>query len=162
MGPAGLGWAADTGPAWPGLLFAFLGPRDSVRFPGRGGGGLVRAGPGGAAGRLPRRSARRTVCSRDSEPRELRLRVSPREVFTLGGLWLVSSLSATQGGRENSKPVPPTLSSFPKYTLGVARWELRPQLVPFCPAPSAAVFKISQFLLGLGSSGFPYSIRKLV
>lgn len=104
MGPAGLGWAADTGPAWPGLLFAFLGPRDSVRFPGRGGGGLVRAGPGGAAGRLPRRSARRTVCSRDSEPRELRPRISPREVFTSGGLWLVSSLSATQGGRENSKP----------------------------------------------------------
>lgn len=94
MEPAGLGWAADTGPAWPGLLFAFLGPRDSVRFSGRGGGGPVRAGPGGAAGRLPRRSARRSACSRDSEPRELS---SPS--FSAGGFRLRGAVAGVKSLR---------------------------------------------------------------
>lgn len=104
MGPAGLGWAPNTGPARPGLLFAFLGPRDSVLFSERGGGGLVRAGPGGAAARLRRRSARRTVCSGDSEPRNHSSPSFSAGGFHLRGLLLVSSLSTTHGRRENSKP----------------------------------------------------------
>lgn len=68
MGTAGLGWARGTGPAWPGLLFAFLGPRDPVRSSGREGGGLGarRARPG--RGEAPREEERPAVWPRGPEP----------------------------------------------------------------------------------------------
>lgn len=141
----------------------------------------IRALPGTRRGRAGARWARRGRGEAPAEERApdrlqpgLGAARAPSPSFSAGGFhlretgWCQVSPLLRAGGRIRSqgagspKPVPPTLSSFPEYTLGIARWELRPQLVPFCPAPSAAVFKISQFLLGLGSSGFPYSIRKLV
>lgn len=137
MGPAGLGWAPATGPTRPGLLFAFLWPRDSVRFSGRGRGSLVCAGPGGTAGRLPGRSERRPVCSGDSGLSE---HSSPG--LSAGGFHLrggcdycqVSPLIRASGRNQSwdaGSLKPP--ASFSEHAPGSARWALGPQLSPLWP-----------------------------
>lgn len=84
-GRPGLGAGHQTRPARPGLLFAVRGPRDTVRPSGRGGGGLVRAGPGRAAGRLRGAASARPSAAGTRRRAGIRLRVSPREVFTSVG-----------------------------------------------------------------------------
>lgn len=91
MGTGGLCWARGTEPTRPGLLFAFLWPRDPVRCSRRGGGGLgarwARRGPrGGPPGGTSARAAAAGIRGRAG----IRLLVYPREVFASGDLRLVS------------------------------------------------------------------------
>lgn len=88
-------WAGRRTPDPPGPAFCspFWGRAIPCASRDEEGAGL-RAGPGGSAGRLPRRSARRTVCSGDSEPCE---RSSPS--FSAGGFRLRGAVAGVKSLR---------------------------------------------------------------
>lgn len=89
----------------------------SLALLGRGEGGLLRAGPGRAAGKLPGRGERPTVCSGDSEPSR-----HSSSGFSAGGFhlrWAVTGVkslrSSGPAGEFEAGPHPP---AFPSTHLG--------------------------------------------
>lgn len=111
----------------------------------------VRAGPGGTAGRSPGETSARASAAGTRSQAGIRPSACPREVFSSGGLRLVS-VSRLPGadGRIRTRRGEPSAGPPPLASRARTRGRAlgtRAQVGPLCPAPSPAVLSVSPLLL---------------